>query len=271
VSTDTVERGPATAIDPRIAARRQQVERDHGRRRTRRLVIALAVIAAVAAAWGLTRTPLLDIDRVEIEGLGRTTRDEVLDASQLRLGDQLLDVDAAAVRERLLALPFVRDASVRVEWPDAVSIAISERQPVATVVAADGSQLLVDAEGWVLGPATESGLVPVEGLEVVEPGRQLALPATDVLAVVTRLTPGLRTRVEAVVSMGDTIDLRVRPAGVVWLGPATDLDAKLSSLTTVFAQVDDRDIATIDVRVADQAVVTRVPPATGDEGGAEGG
>jgi hypothetical protein len=71
--------------------------------------------------------------------------------------------------------------------------------------------------------------------------------------------------------MGDTIDMRVRPAGAVWLGPATDLDAKLTSLTTVFAQVDDRDIATIDVRVADQPVLTRVPPPTDAESDADGG
>jgi cell division protein FtsQ len=262
VSTETIERA-RPAIDPRIAARRNQVVRDQGRRRLRRLLVCLGIIAAVAVAWGLTRTPLLDIDGIDVRGLGQTTEEQVVAASGLSPGDQLLDVDAAAVRERLLALPFVKDASVRVGWPDTVVIGIAERQPVAVVPAADGSSLLVDAEGRILGPAVPGWeWIPIEGLEVGQPGEQLPAESAGALAVLAELTPGLRSRVEAVMVVGDNIDLRVRPAGVVWLGPVTDLEAKLRSLRTVFAQVDDRDLATVDLRVADQAVVTRVPPET---------
>ncbi|MGI9033123.1 MAG: hypothetical protein ACR2HY_05490, partial [Acidimicrobiales bacterium] len=55
-------------IDPRIRRRQLQVRRAEGRRRLRLLVATSIVVAVLGAGWGLTRSPLLDVDRVTVQG-----------------------------------------------------------------------------------------------------------------------------------------------------------------------------------------------------------
>ena len=63
-----------TPIDPRIQARRIEVQRGVGRRRLQRLV-DVGLVLAVAAGFALAlRSPLLDVDAVRVAGAERTAR-----------------------------------------------------------------------------------------------------------------------------------------------------------------------------------------------------
>jgi cell division septal protein FtsQ len=237
----------------------------------RRLLIVLVILSLVCGAWLITRTPLLDVDRIAVHGAGRTPVEAVREAAGIEPGQQLLDVDAAAVRARLRSLPWVTDAAVRVHWNGDVEMWVFESEPLA-VAPHPGGAMLVDAEGRVLveGPADAVGadldLVRVEGLSPVPPGQYVDDPA-GALRVASALTPGLRTRIESVIATpAGLVDLRVRPSGMAWFGRATDLPAQLRALTAVLAQVDDTDVEVYDVRVADQVVITRkyIPPPPDD-------
>ena len=58
--------GASSDIDPRIAARRDAVETEKRLRRGRWWLIATIVAAVLVGAWLITRTPLLDVDRIEV-------------------------------------------------------------------------------------------------------------------------------------------------------------------------------------------------------------
>ena len=112
MSVRTLERTKGSDIDPRIAARRDAVEGEKRRRRGRRWLIVAVLAAVLAGAWYITRTPLLDVDHVQVHGSGVTTDEEVLTASGIGSGEPLLEVDTSASAARIRELPWVDSVTV---------------------------------------------------------------------------------------------------------------------------------------------------------------
>ena len=265
MSTDLYDRDGAVSVDPRIAARRDAVVAHDRRRRWRRLAAIAGVIALVALGWYVTRTPLLDVDVIEVVGADRTGVDEVVLASGLLPGDPLVGVDQARIVSGVEALPWVAAVEVDRRWDGTVTIAVTERVPVATAPTADGGRAVVDAEGRVLAvvPAgtetsIEPPLLPIEGVVAPGSGELLDPVAAGALEVATAITPGLRARVANVaVWPGGDLSLTLIPQGGVDIGPPTAISAKLASLVTVLSQVDQRGLLTVGLRVPDLPTVTR--------------
>jgi cell division protein FtsQ len=261
VSTETLDRPRAADVDPRIQARRDEVDRDRHRRRWSRLAVVVAVVVAAGLAYAFTRSPLLDVDTVGVGATDHVSAEQIREIAGVALGDHLVDVDPGAVRDRVLSLPWVADARVGIDWrAGTVHIRVAERVPVAAVSDGAGAWDLVDASGRSVAsaPAGEPGHIAIEGVAPVAPGSDLGPGAQPPLDIVTSLAPGLRSRVIAVVVATDgSIQLRVRPQGIVDLCQPDRLAEKLRSLTAVFAQVDDTGLATISVCVPERPTVTR--------------
>src|SRR5690606_31895162 len=120
VSTDVVTRGGARAtplIDPRLRDRRIEVARTQGRRRLRRVLIFAVIAALIAGAFAITRSPLLDVDRIDVRGVDDATAAEVRSVLDVPLGTPLVSVDPAALADRVEVLPWVGAATVERSWP----------------------------------------------------------------------------------------------------------------------------------------------------------
>lgn len=248
-------------MDPRIRQRRIEVRRDAGRRRLRVLLACLGVATVVGGAAAATRSPLLDVDRVEVAGAERTPRGQVVNAGGLGGRPAMTDVDTATVARRVEALPWVLDARVGKEWPGTVRVEVVERQAVAAVPA-DGGWAVVDAAGRVLEVAVAKpaglpvlGAVPSPG----RPGSMLAPASAVALRVAAALPAQVRARVADVAAVaGGEVELQLVPAGsVVRLGRPVDLEAKLQSLATLLTRADLAGVAVVDVRVPRAPVLTR--------------
>jgi cell division protein FtsQ len=252
-------------VDPRIAARRDAVVAHGRRRRWRRLALVLGVLALVAAGWYATRTPLLDVDSIEVRGADRTGADQVVLASGLRPGAPLAGLDQASATRAVEALPWVESVDVERRWGGEVVMTVVERTPVATVATETGAQALVDTTGRVLAvvPAeeplpVEAPLLPIVGVVAPEPGATLGPDAAGALEVATIASPGLRARLANIaVWPGGQLSLTLLPQGGADLGPPTELPAKLASLVTVLSQVDPTGLLTVGLRVPDLPTVTR--------------
>lgn len=250
--------------DPRIQARRIAVRRSEGRRRLRRLLWVGVVLTVVAAAAGSTRTALLDVDHVRVEGARLVGVDDVLEAAAAAgagRGDPLADLDLGAVERAVASLPAVAEVRVERRWPGTVVLAVVERQPVASVAAGEGATAVVAADGVVVDvlDAAPSGL-PV--LEVaggtLEPGRVLDAPA--LLAVAAAMPAEVAAAVAAVAPADDgAVELRLADGGRARLGPPEELGAKLVAVATVLEQVELACLAVLDVRVPSAPAVTRRP------------
>lgn len=249
------------SIDPRIAARRDAVENEKRRRRGRWWLVVAIIAALIVGAWFITRTPLLDIDRIKVEGAVITTVDDIVAASGVRTGEPLLEVDASRSAAQIRELPYIATAKVARSWDGLVTIEVTERLPVALAVGEDGVPMVVDATGRVLAPH-----VPEDGISMVLTGVQAGPVgstvegATGALELASLLSPGMRARIASIATAPDgSLTLTLVPQGTVVIGPPSDLTAKVEALRTVMAQVDQRDLSSINVVNPTTPVVVRTP------------
>jgi cell division protein FtsQ len=254
---------PTTAMEPRIRVRRAQVRRQEGRRRLRVLVALLTVAGGAGAGWAATRSPLLDIDHVVVDGASHTGTGTAARAIGVDPGQPMLDVDGGAVARRLRALPWVRSVSVRKDWPGTLRVELVERSAVAVTPNVSGGWALVDGSGRVLSwsAAPPPGTLVVAGFPPAgAPGSTLPLAADGLLAVVQGLPVGLRPKVTTVVVDPAGINLGLATGGTVRLGAPEDLAEKLRAAAMVLDGVDTTDLAVLDVRLPATPTVTRTHP-----------
>lgn len=249
--------GGKVPIDPRIRTRRDQVRRDGSRRRRRHAAIGLAVVGALIAGVGLSRSSLLDVERIEVVGARHTSPEAVRSALGIDRGDAMIGIDGGHAAHMVEALPWVARAEVERNWPGTVRILVQEREPIATIELVKGRFALVDRTGRVLDVGSERppallALTDVPG-RIAEGGR---LPsethaALDVIADAQEQMPGAFTTV----STG--LDAILRSGATVRFGSADELDLKLVAVATVLDDVEVGCLATLDVRIPTSPALTR--------------
>jgi cell division protein FtsQ len=101
------------------------------------------LIVATSADAGLT------IDDVLLEGRHFSDRRAVAKAVDLRRGTPILGFSLNAMRERLIAIPWITDAQIERRLPNVVHIRLIERQPIA-LWQRKGRLVLVDTDGKII-------------------------------------------------------------------------------------------------------------------------
>lgn len=136
-------------------------ERLMRRLRWRRLLLALAVVAALAGLALLYKLPLLRVHTVEVVGAQNLDVQAVREAAGLE-GASLLHPPLGEAEERIAAaFPLVREVKAERRWPQAARIVIVERVPWG-YWQVGGRTYVVDQEGVVLegvAPAADAPTV----------------------------------------------------------------------------------------------------------------
>lgn len=245
------------AVDPRLRARRIEVQREQGRKRRRRVVALAAVLALVGIAYGVTRTPLLAVQHVRVTGTDQVRPSAIQAASGIREGSPMLDVSPGAAVRRIERLPWVAAASVQRRWPRTIVIQVSERQPAAQL--ADGGQwLVVDLAGRVLErrPSSSPDLATVEWQGTRSgPGSTLAVPA-GLLRLAAALPADLRATPARVALDGSVLVVDLPGGAAIRVGDATALRDKLVAAITLLQTPAAHCAAVIDVQVPTAPTLT---------------
>ena len=130
-------------------------------------VLSLAVYAGWRGTALLFGTPVLQISRLTVQGNERLSKGEVLAILDGLVGQNILTVGVDEWQQRLLASPWVEDATLRRRLPAEIEVSISERHPIGIARIAR-SLYLVDAQGVVIdeyGPTyADYDLPMVDGL-----------------------------------------------------------------------------------------------------------
>jgi hypothetical protein len=228
-----------TGIEPRIRQRRIGVRRAEGRRRLQWLLVAAGVLVAVIAVLAVLASSLFSVSDISVVG-NRYTDPDALNAVIIDIeGTPTLLVDTADAEARLEEIPWVEDARVTTGFPNSASIEIREREAVAAMPGADGSTRVLDAEGRVLDliDGQPIALVWISGTSTLDiPAGHFAPPGpTWAAALVPKLTPSIRPRVESIQVTPDGSELRLflRPANAE-PDPATDTEATVPDTTPFF-------------------------------------
>lgn len=246
---------------PRIRARRAEVARGVSRKRLRRIKGVLAVVCAVVWALVALRSPLLDVDRVQVVGAERVTVAEVRGAaSSASAGTPMIDVDLGRARDGVAALPWVDEVRVTRLWPGTIRIVVTERHAVAAVEREGGQGwALLDADGRVLEiVAPEPDLPTLPGERRAAAGATLGGDDRRALRILGALPSELRSAVDTTAEGADGLELVLDDGFRVVLGDGGDLAAKADAAEAVrqHAGTPGDQGCRIDVRVPTAPVLT---------------
>ena len=200
-----------------------------------------------------------------VAGARHLTREQVIAGAGL-VGRPVFTANVKEARTAILKLPAVRDARVRLTFPDAAQIDVTERDAVGRWLAG-GIEWYVDADGVLFGSADPQGAPEVRVTDdrvatrtcAGAAGGRCLDPALVAAALrLTRIAPG-ELRADAVrpeVRVDQTQGLVVR-SGAGWeirFGSADDLERKLSNAKQVLRDNPVRRLDYVDVRSPDRIV-----------------
>jgi cell division protein FtsQ len=104
---------------------------------------ALATVAIVAGvAWALLESRFFVVRSVQVTGTHLVTGAEVRSAAAIPPGLPLIRVNSAVVAQQVERIRQVQSARVSRDWPDGVTIAVTERTPALAVPSGTGYQLI---------------------------------------------------------------------------------------------------------------------------------
>jgi cell division protein FtsQ len=115
---------------------------------------AFFVLASVGIltgiAWALLGDRLLVVRVITVSGTRLVTPAQVREKARVPAGTPLIRVDTAQVAARVETIRQVASARVSKDWPDGLSITVTERVPVVAVRMAGGGYDLVDHDGVIV-------------------------------------------------------------------------------------------------------------------------
>jgi len=256
----------------RLGLARLRLQRGADRRPLLLASGTLTAIAAVAGViyWsnhadlqtriadGLRRTAVnitlgagFSVGEVFVAGRKEASREQLLGALNVKIGDPILFFDPATARKRLLAIGWVAEARVERRLPRTVIVTIEERTPIA-IWQRESHFTLVDQDGHVIGA---DGLDRYRHLKVII-GKDAPKHAADLFSML-RQEPDLVGRITHAIRVGGRRwDLRLGDEINIRL-PAKDAEAawhKLTELEKEFGLLGN-DINTVDLRIPGQMSV----------------
>lgn len=226
------------------------------------LVAGLLVISTVFVGGYLLLTgcDCLGIRNVSVAGTCLLEEEAVVRQAGIQRGNNILAVNLAAVRKRLLAHPWIASAGISRQLPDTVTISIQEYEPLAVVDL--GRQYFIDEQHCLFKSrdvTDPQGLPVITGLDYRDldeqgrPGSELFRGALDIIETGRRLRhliPGLSIRRVAVDRDRGVTLYAFDRIGPVRFGFDEDQDhyvKKYKRLNDVLSCLDDR---AGDVRIA---------------------
>jgi cell division protein FtsQ len=191
------------------------------------------------------------IGDVQVSGVVDVNPTELLQIAGVDPRGSLPFFDATRARERILAVPLIKEATVRKLYPNALSISVVEREPYA-LWQNHGDVFIVSSDGTPIerfGDARFASLPMVVG--------EGANKKAGAFVKLLEAAPDLRSRVRAGILVGERrwtvkfdngIDVRLPEEN-----PAKAF-ARLSALSRD-QKILDRDILSIDLRLPDRVVM----------------
>lgn len=192
------------------------------------------------------------IKAVTVSGAHELSEKEILDAAGVGPSNSLLFLDVVRLRERLKALPLVKEASVSKLYPNHLLIEIQERQPIA-LWQKDGQVKVIAADG-----------TPIDKLH---DARYVSLPLTvgdganahvgEYLALLDA-AGDLRPRIEAGIFVAERRWTLKIKNGVEVALPEKRAAAAVAELVELERdyRVLDKDVVSLDLRIPGRLIVS---------------
>jgi cell division protein FtsQ len=197
-------------------------KRQAGKRRAKRLAIAILVFAlAAACVWAVLFSDWLRVRKIEVTGNSLCPAETIIAAADVDLGTAMARVDLAEVAEQVGAIPMVAHADVTRTWPNTLTITVLERTLVIQRLD-NGVYEWIASDGVIFNATLDRQDVPV----VRSASTEQRLMA-DAATVAQALPPELVSRLVEIQAAGrDTIVIQLDGyVQVIW-GSADESELK---------------------------------------------
>jgi len=227
------------------------------RRLARRLLPRVVPYAALllfllggGLMW-LRNSSLVAVEHVHIAGVHGAQAVEIrhaLAAAARRMST--LHFDQGVLRAAVAAYPEVGAISASASFPRTLSIQVSERVPVATLVG-PGERTAISADGTVLGPALASAALPTVAAKIAPaPGTRVRETSALAAAAALGAAPAALLRYVTRVYQGpEGLTLQMHNGLLVYFGDGGYPHAKWLSLARVLSSPDAAGATYVDVRL----------------------
>lgn len=210
---------------------------------------------AASAFYRRTAAMGYTVQATYLEGRSRTPMAEVTEALGFRKGDPILKLSLSEMRERLEAIPTVKEAAVERALPHSLHIRIIEREPVA-IWQHEGKQALIDEEGAVMN---DRSLAEYASLPLVV-GEGAPKHVKEALALIAQEAE-LKPLVSAMVRVGDRRWNVKLKQGIEVKLPQDGADKAWQKIAKMQReqQLLMRDIRAIDLREGERTTIRLSP------------
>lgn len=217
-----------------------------------------AVVICVALILGVS--VFFRVSSIEVSGSSRYSSAEIIEASGLSEGSNLVFLNRSAAENRILdALVYIGSVSVRRSLPNKVIIEVRESSTVACV-ATDAGYWLIDGSCRLLEPVSaleREEYVEVRGFTATEPvaGKRISVPEEDKFKV--DYLEDVLTALMNADMLGDVTSIDMSTSGnpqfdylgrfKVKLGRRENTEAKLALLQGAIAKLEDNRTGVFDL------------------------
>jgi cell division protein FtsQ len=237
------------------------------RRRALAAVVVAALLAALYMLW-LRDSSLVAVERVAVTGLTSRDADRVRSALTATAKTMTtLHVDHDRLAEIASVYPVVRSIEVETEFPNGMTVHVSEHRPVA-LLETDGGTVPVAADGTVLAALPVEGDLPTIELSGAAPQRELPPGAARDAAAIAGAAPAvIASRVESIGREGGArgVVAQIEDGPEIVFGDTSRATAKWAGAVRVLADSEAAGASYVDVRIPERPVagglaVTTVTP-----------
>jgi cell division protein FtsQ len=202
----------------------------------------------------LMRSSVFSLQKIDIVGATTVSKQEIIDASGLHIGQSALGVNLVAVAARIRDVPGIEEAHVAREGSLAVKIVVVERT-AAVEVQGNGQKWFLDQHGVQITASQSNGGLPIVDLP---PGMDVSalLPSDEanVLAIWAKMPAAMRAQLVSFSLLPDhSVAFEIGPTAVVF-GTADQIDEKLLAVQLVSKRVaaDHHRLLRVDVRAPER-------------------
>ncbi len=234
------------------------------------LVVGVSVMCALGTRRYVTTTPRFSVSVIDVSGNARRTPDDIATEAGIVKGENVFALDLERARSRLLADPWIRDASIARRLPGMITVQVTEREAAAIV--ALGDSYLASRDGEIfkrLEAGDPTDLPAVTGLtsDAVAEDRDAAVRsirrALDLATEYERTPLATRAPLQEVhLADGQALTLFVGKSAIALELGVAPFHQKLEEAARVLAELERRgtraDAIMLDSEAHPERIVARV-------------
>lgn len=226
------------------------------------LLTLFIVVIVLADQWKMT----LKIERIIVQGARIHSAEDIVKMTGINANAKMHNVDLSTIRQRLLNQPYIKQALLQRQYPDALAIVIVEREPIA--ILSESQLRYIDEEGVML-PHIETPVkfdLPlisgIDGLDSVKNGQ--TINSEEILRAIEVLKTSFATgtsRLISEINMNNKNDINLYSVdgGVLIVLGRGDIETKFRKLQSFWNNFVNSNnvyrLQYIDLRYEGQIVV----------------